>query len=326
MRIKAPGKHFRNGLSLADLFKMFPDDAAAERWFIKVRWPEGPRCPRCESDSIAERTKPQPYRCRKCLKDFSVKTDTLMHSSKLGYQIWAIAIYQMATNLKGVSSMRLRHDLDISQKSAWHLAHRIRETFADKKGMRFSGPVEVDEAYFGGLEKNKHGSKKLHAGRGPVGKSAVVGVKDRDSNAVTATVVSSTDARTLQGLVCVQVNDETEIYTDDHRSYIGLPNHKSVNHSVGEYVDGQAHTNGIESFWAMLKRGYHGTYHKMSAKHLQRYVDEFAGRHNMRCADTLMQMAEIAQYMEGRRVPYRDLTSQPIGTIPPALQGGSDVF
>ena len=154
----------------------------------------------------------------------------------------------------------------------------------------------------GGKEKNKHGSKKLKAARGAVGKVAVVGMKDRETNRVSAEVVVSIDGLTLKEFVLDQVVDGARVYTDEHRGYQGLPNHQAVNHSVKEYVDGMAHTNGIESFWAMLKRGYHGTYHKMSRRHLDRYVNEFAGRHNIREEDTRVQMAEMARGMAGKRV------------------------
>ena len=234
-----------------------------------------------------------------------MKTDSLMHSSPLGYQTWVLAIYLLATNIKGVSSMKLHRELGITQKSAWHLAHRIRENFQDQRP--FVGPVEADETFVGGKERNKHADRKLHAGRGPVGKTAVVGVKDRASKRVRAAVIGNTDAETLQGFVAESTVPGSMVYTDGETGYVGLPNHDVVKHSVGEYVRGQAHTNGIESFWSLLKRGHYGTYHKMSPQHLDRYVTEFTGRQNQREQDTLDQMAAMVRGMDQKRLTYADL-------------------
>lgn len=308
MTQKAPGKHYRKGITLLELFEMFPDDETAEKWFEQTRWEDGVVCAHCESENVSEVKHPtMPYRCRDCRKHFSVKTNGLMHGSNIGYRKWAIAIYLMSTNLKGVASMKLYRDLGITQKSAWFMTHRIREAWDDAQEP-FEGEVEVDESFFGGKEANKHAKKKLRAGRGTVGKTAVAGIKDRETNQVKAEVVSAVNKETLQEFVVENTTEDTSVYTDEASAYQGIPrNHIPLNHSVGEYVREQAHTNGMESFWAMMKRGFNGTYHKMSPKHLQRYVEEFEGRHNDRPSDTIEQMANMVQGMDGKRLRYSDL-------------------
>ena len=243
-----------------------------------------------------------------CGKKFSAKMGTAMECSNIGYQKWAMALYLINSSLKGVSSMKLHRDLGITQKSAWHLAHRLREGLSPK-AVKFAGPSECDETYMGGLEKNKHAHKKLRAGRGAVGKTPVAGVRDRSTGKVRAQVVEDTTAETLQDVVQGATADGSTVFTDEATAYKGMKRrkHESVNHSAGEYVRGEAHTNGIESFWAMLKRAHKGTFHKMSPKHLQRYVNEFAGRHNIRRSDTIDQMIALAGGMTGKRLRYKDL-------------------
>ena len=239
---------------------------------------------------------------------FSLKTETLMEGSKLSCRVWAIAIYLLTTNLKGVSSMKLHRDLNITQKSAWHLAHRLRKAW-DVRQSPFVGPAEADETYAGGKEKNKHGSKKTKGVRGTAGKTAIIRLKDRETNKVRAVVIDNTDRQTLSGFVADHTAPGAKVYTDEHSGYDWVPNWEVVRHSAKEYVNCMAHTNGIESFWSMLKRGYMGTYHKMSTKHLDRYVTEFSGRHNARPLDTIVQMEQIARGLAGKGLRYRDLVA-----------------
>ena len=316
MSHKAPGKSHREGMSLIQAMRKFPSDAVAEAWFARIRWPNGPACPECGSVNVqtgaAHPT--MPYRCREraCRKRFSVRMGTVMESSKLGYQTWAIAIYLFLTNLKSVSSMKLHRDLDITQKSAWHLAHRLRKAFESDDGL-FQGPVEVDETYMGGRRANMSNARRkelVGTGRGAVGKAAVVGVKDRATKHVAARVVSATDKPTLQGFVCEHTAPGATVYSDDASAYEGMPfDHGTVKHSLSEYVKGDIHTNGIESFWSMLKRAHKGTFHKLSPKHLNRYVQEFASKHNLRDEDTLDIMAALVTGMDGKSLTYDQLTA-----------------
>ena len=316
---KGPGKHYRNGISLMQVADMFATEDKATRWFERWTWPDGEiACTRCGSIDGAYRVKsgkPMPYRCRDCRKYFSLKIGTAMEGSPLPLRTWGWAIYLEMTSLKGVSSMKLYRDLGVTQKTAWFMLHRIREAFADVGTAAFVGPVEVDETYMGGKRANMPTSKRKDlTGRGPVGKTAVVGAKDRETGQVAAKVVGSVDGKTLNTFVDGVTDPDAEVYTDGSSAYKGRERHESVAHSAGEYVrylkGVKIHTNGVESFWSMLKRAHKGVYHKLSAKHLQRYVSEFAGRHNIRELDTLEQMAHVVAGMIGRRLMYRDLTAE----------------
>ena len=315
----APGKAFRKGLTILELTEMFPTEDSAREWFEGIVWAKGRHCPHCGSTDTVEAkcaTASVPYRCKDCQGQFSVRMGTVMEGSPLPFRKWVLAIYLHMTSLKGVSSMKLHRDIGVTQKTAWFMLQRIREAFKrdDDDNDPMDGPVEVDETWVGGRRKNMHkAGRKKREGRGPVDMTAVVGAKDRTANEVRAKVVHSTDDATLVPFVERNAAHGSTVYTDDAAAYSSLVTmlngfiHESVNHSAGEYVREMPSTKGIESFWAVLKRAHKGVYHKFSVKHLQRYVTDFAGRHNVRTKDTLTQLEFIVAGMVGKRLTYAAL-------------------
>ena len=296
-------------MSLKEFQALIPDEDAAVAYFEQVRWDGEIMCPHCGMSDIqrVKSGKPMPLRCRSCREHFSVKTGTVMQSSKIGVKEWLLAMYFMTVAKKGVSSCQLARQIGIRQATAWFLCQRIREAWNQGRFI-LDGEIEMDETYIGGKEKNKHRNKKLKAGRGAVGKTPVVGLRQRKGK-IYAVVSATPSKEVLHEIIDERVCPTSTLYTDEHRGYLGanVKSHVAVKHSAGEYVRGQASTNGVESFWALLKRGYHGTYHKMSVDHLPRYLNEFANRQNALSLSTIDQINETLVGAVGKTLPYKEL-------------------
>ena len=311
----APGRAHREGVSLIEFTELVPDEATAKIFFEQRRWPGDTACPRCGSlkvRDISETKQSMPWRCDDCKKYFSVRTNSVMEDSRIPLRKWAWGVYLFSTNLKGVSSMKLHRDLNIAQNSAWFLGHRLRLAMRNGSSQLLGGPVEVDETFFGGKAHNKHESER--EGReyprgGMSDKDMLIGLKDRATGEIRTEALPGQDPIAMRQFVRDHVEPGAEVYTDGHLAYRALDEyeHQMVNHSVGTYVLGMAHTNGIEGFWGSMKRAYTGTFHKLTWKHLQRYGDEFSRRQGLRELDTVDMMGAIVDGMWGKRLTYDEL-------------------
>jgi transposase-like protein len=300
--------------TLQEAIIYFSNPDVALQFMANLRWADGVAvCPNCESKESSFISTRRVWKCKACKKQFTVKLGTIMEDSPIGLDKWLCAMWMIANCKNGISSYEIHRAIGITQKSAWFLLHRIRLAMQTGTFEKLSGTVECDETFVGGKAKNMHKSKREAKiqGRGATGKAIVMGVLER-AGEVRAKVIPNTTQETLHSHIYDSVGKGSEVFTDQFPAYNGLESdfvHKFVNHAV-EYVNGQVHTNGIENFWSLLKRGLKGTYISVMPAHLFRYVDEQSFRFNNRKVNDASRFLLACASIKGRRLTYKTLTGK----------------
>lgn len=271
--------------SILELIQAFPNEQVCIEHLEELRW-NGYVVSPFDSTSKVYKCKNNKYRCKNTGKYFNVKTNTLFDNTKIELQKWFLAIWLVTSHKKGISSLQLSKDIDVTQKTAWFMLQRIRKCFDIENDNDLDNTVEVDETYIGGKNKNRHSKNKIDGsqGRSAKDKTPVVGMVERNGK-LNAHKVIDVQSQTLTAEIIRNVKETASLYTDEWLGYKGISriyDHSIVKHNQGQYVHGRIHTNTIEGFWSLLKRGIVGIYHFASKKHLQNYVDEFVFRYNTR--------------------------------------------
>lgn len=297
--------------SILQFQKHFSTDEICREHLEQSRWNGTPACPFCGSIGVHRFPNGKIFKCRDCRKKFSVTVGTIYENTKIPLTKWYLATYILTNHSKGISSLQLASWLDVTQKTAWFLNHRIREMLTEKAPVLLSGTVEVDETYVGGSESNKHAHKrKVKAGSG--GKTMVLGAVQRQGD-VRLKVIPKTDAKNIDKVLEEFVEKKSTMVTDEHRAYNKVHEnytHEKINHGAKEYVRGSVHTNTIEGYWSILKRQIDGIHHSVSPHHLQRYCNESAYRYNRRALTQDEKFADVVSNCDGR-LKYADLITRP---------------
>lgn len=299
----------RNFNNIIDFLDYFKDEQTCREYLEEIRWNKNPFCPHCGNMEVFRYKDGRLFKCKACRQQFTIKVGTIFEDSKIPLQKWFLAIFIVTAHKKGISSVQLSHDIAVTQKTAWFMLQRIRYALNRRADAgKMDGTVEVDESFFGGQDKFKHKSKKL-AREGKSDKTIIMGLIQRDGRVITEKI-PSVHSWILQPIVRKYVKINSTVVTDSFRGYDGLHvgyDHGVVKHMFGEYVRGNYHTNTLEGFWSLVRRGFYGIYHSISDKHITKYLDEFSFRYDLRNRSQVERFGNMLLLSDNKRLTYKEL-------------------